>query len=151
MILLNYKLCSLTVFFVSVIWMVVNFVCYENKLSCKDKCLLRLLSNSSEHKRGCRDDIEQQKVVSFRYNCVLLLCMALFHFQILSLWGRLKRIYKTGIEDSLGQLRLLYPGWRMRLYLSRHKLDTVGLQTLCVLSCQHQLWVHQPYHCLSTV
>ena len=149
MILLNYKLCSLTVFSVSMIWMVVSFVCYENKLSCKDMCLLHLLSNSSEHKRGCRDDIEHQKVVSFRYKCIVI--TALFHFIILSLWGRLKRVYKTGIEDSLGQMRLLYPGWRMRLYLSRHKLDTEGLQTLCVLSCQDQLWVNQHCHCLSTV
>ena len=73
MILLNYKFCSLTVFSVSMIWMVVNFVCDENKLSCKNMCLLHLLSNSTEHKRGCREDIEHQKVVSFRYKCVLSL------------------------------------------------------------------------------
>ena len=81
----------------------------------------------------------------------VIVITALFHFIILSLWGRLKRVYKTGIEDSLGQMRLLYPGWRMRLYLSRHKLDTEGLQTLCVLSCQDQLWVNQHCHCLSTL
>ena len=61
----------------------------------------------------------QQKIVSF------------------SFWGELKTGYFRGILDNLELMRTVYPGWVMRLYVSRVKTDEDAVSTLCDIQCNN--------------
>ena len=61
----------------------------------------------------------QQKIVSF------------------SFWGELKTGYFRGILDNLELMRTVYPGWVMRLYVSRVKTDEDAVTTLCDIQCNN--------------
>ena len=66
-------------------------------------------------------DMSNQKIVSF------------------SVWGALQggREYFKGIEKNLELIRTVYPGWVMRLYISRNKIENLdeALYSLCELQC----------------
>ena len=56
-----------------------------------------------------------------------------------SVWGNITggREYFKGIEKNLELMRKVYPGWIMRLYISRNKVENLdeALYSLCELQC----------------
>ena len=54
-------------------------------------------------------------------------------------WGAIQggREYFKGVEKNLELMRTVYPGWVMRLYISRNKMDNMdqALSSLCELQC----------------
>ena len=58
-----------------------------------------------------------------------------------SVWGAIQggREYLKGVEKNLELMRTVYPGWVMRLYISRHKMENLdkAINLLCELQCSN--------------
>ena len=94
----------------------------NNDSDCVKKCLQRFQKEQRNDSLlyDCDTQEEGHKVVSF------------------SFFGKLRNIYQRGLVENARLTRRLYPGWRIRVYVSSDPTDRVPM---CTLTCQHSITI----------